>query len=134
MNADLLETDCDVLILAGGSRQIGSHNVAKIAASVIVEVAPNAILESAAQELAGVGKIMVSDLLCAGPALLQSLAEAEQDGTGRRRTALIRRAVRDTWKAVSEAAQHWSVSIPQAARALAIQRVAAILRAQGIPL
>ena len=133
LNADLLETDCDVLVLAGGARQIGSHNLAKIAANVIVEVAPNAIVESVAQELAGVGKIIVSDLLCAGPALLQSLAEAEQDGAGRRRTALIRRAVRDTWKSVSEAARHWSVSIPQAAQTIAIQRVAAILRAQGIP-
>lgn len=134
LNADVLESDCDVLVLAGGARQVGPHNVSRIAARVIVEVAPNAIVETAEQNLAGVGKIVVSDLLCAGPALLQALAEAEQGGPGTRRTALIRRAVRDTWKSVSEAAQHWSVSIPQAALALAIQRVAGILRAQGVPL
>jgi glutamate dehydrogenase (NAD(P)+) len=134
LNADVLETDCDVLVLAGGARQIGSHNVSRIAARVIVEVARNAIVESAMQELAGVGKIIVSNLLCAGPALLQAVAETEQDSPGRRRTALIRRVVRDTWKSVSEAAQHWNVSIPQAARTTAIQRVAAILRAQGLSL
>lgn len=129
MNADVLETDCDVLILAGGDQQIQAQNAGRIRAGIVVEITPGAITETAAREMRK--KLIVPDLVCLGPALLLAVAEANAIGSENRRSAWIRRTLRDTWKSMVEAAERWNCGIAEAARALAIQRVAAILRAKG---
>ena len=131
LNADVLQADCDVLILAGGERQITTQNAAGIRARVILEPTAGAVADGVAQQLCDRGTLLVSDLLCAGPAVLRAVAEAEQIGAGARRMAWIRRCVRETWRNVLEAAQRWKLPAHQAATVLAVQRVAAILRAQG---
>lgn len=132
LNADVLAADCDVLILAAGESQISSVNVSSIRARVILEVPAKAISEPAKAQLTSAGKLIVGDLLCAGPALLTSISERDRSLNGPRLHASIRRAIRATWREVTAAASRWNISCSHAAQTLAIQRVATILRAQGI--
>ena len=134
LNADVIESDCDLLILAGGEQQITSQNVSKIRARVVLEIAPGAVTPSAGQELAADGKVLLDSLLCAGPVLLRAVAQARDLAPANRRIAWIRRAMRSTWKDISDAAGCWNVSPSEAAHGVGIQRVAAILRAQRTPL
>jgi len=46
-NADVLECDCDALVLAAGERQIGSYNGPKIRARAVIELTQGAIAPSA---------------------------------------------------------------------------------------
>lgn len=43
-NADVLECDCDLLVLAAAERQVGSHNAQCIRARTVVELTPNAVI------------------------------------------------------------------------------------------
>jgi glutamate dehydrogenase/leucine dehydrogenase len=133
LNADVLETECDVLVLAGSERQIGTHNAKKIRAGVLVELAPGAVTEEAEQTLSVGGKLILPNLICADPEMLRAAAAAERGGPGSRSKGWMRRVIREMWRGVSEAAAGWNVSIAEASRALAVQRVAAVLRAQGVP-
>lgn len=45
-NADVLESDCDLLILAAAERQVGPHNAAHIGARAILELTENALCVS----------------------------------------------------------------------------------------
>ena len=42
-NADLLESDCDVLVLAAAPRQVGAHNFSHLRARTIIELTQNAL-------------------------------------------------------------------------------------------
>lgn len=132
LNTDVLEAECEVLVLAGSERQIGTYNATKIRAGVLVELVPGAITEEAEQTLSASGKLVLPNLLCAGPEMLRAAAAAERGGPGSRSKGWMRRVIRETWRGVSEAAAGWNVSIAQASTALAVQRVAAVLRAQGV--
>jgi len=132
LNTDVLEADCDVLILAGGARQVHAQNVARVTAPIVVECASGAVTESAEHELSINGKVVISNLVASGPWLLRAIAEAEQVGPGSRRNAWIRRMVRDTWRRVGEAARTWNLPVSEAAQGLAVQRVGSTLRAQGL--
>jgi glutamate dehydrogenase (NAD(P)+) len=133
LNADVLEAECDVLVLAGSDKQIGTHNTKNIKAGVLIQMVPGAITEDAEQTLAANGKLVLPNLLCAGPEMLRAAAAAERGGPGSRSKGWMRRVIRETWRGVSEAAAEWNVSIAEASTALAVQRVAAVLRAQGVP-
>ncbi len=129
LNADVLEAECDVLVLAGGDQQIGAQNASRIRARVVLEIAPGAVVHPATREMSG--KVLVPSLMCMGPALLLAVAEANALGSEKRRSAWIRRTIRDTWHSVVDAAGRWKLPVNDAAQALAMQRVAAILRAQA---
>lgn len=132
INADLLETDCDVLVLAAGARQVASHNDSRIRASVILEAAPQAITPTAKTELSSSGKTIVSDLICGGPRLLYYGSESERATLATRPQPWLRRRIRHTWKEIETAATRWRVPRYQAAQVLAVNRVAEVLRARGI--
>ncbi len=132
LNADVLEGDCDVLVLAGDERQINSKNAHSIGAKVIVEVTPGAITGTAVHILSASDKVVVPAMLCQGAVLLRAVAEVEEIGSGERRSAWIRRQIREGWRNVVSAAQRWNLSVADAALGLGIQRVAAMVRAQGI--
>lgn len=133
LNADVLETECDVLILAGGSQQVQEPNAAKIRARVVLEVHPGAVTQAAGAVLARESRAVISSLLCAGPRLLSSIEASDGSAPPGRREAWLRRTVRETWRTVAETAQQWELSASEAATALAIQRVAATIRAQENP-
>ena len=132
MNADLLESDCDALVLAGGARQIASHHVSRIRARVILEATPQAITPAAKAELNAAGKTVVSDLICDGPRLLYYGSESERGTLATRPQPWLRRRIRHTWKEIENAASRWRVPLPQAAQMLAVDRVAEVVRARGL--
>ena len=132
VNADLLESDCDVLVLASGSHQVAAHNVAGVRARAILEVAPRAITAAAKSELSGAGKIIVSDLICGGLRLLYYGSESERATLATRPQPWLRRRIRRTWPEIQSAANRWHLPIHEAAEMVAVNRVAEVLRARGI--
>ena len=50
-NTEVLESDCDVLVLAAAPRQIAGHNGARIRATLVVELADGAVTESGEKAL-----------------------------------------------------------------------------------
>ena len=132
LNADVLAADCDLLILAGGERQILSTNVKSIQARVVICVARGAITEAAERHMSVCGKTVVSDLLCAGPALLSALSERDRGLSGTRLHAAMRRMIRATWREVVATGERWNVSHSHSGLTVAVQRVASIVRAKGI--
>jgi len=131
-NTDLLESDCDVLVLASGPRQVSMHNASRIRGETILEVTPNAITPSAKVELSAIGKKILSGLICAGPRLLFYGSESERTTLGTRPQPWLRRRIRHTWSEIEFAMRRWSIPVHQAAELLAVNRVAEVLRARGV--
>ncbi len=132
VNADLLESDCDVLVLASAPRQIASHNAAKIRARAILEAAPRAITAEAKLESSAAGKIIVADHFCDGLRLLYYGSESERAALATHPQSWLRRRIRHTWSEIESAATRWRVPLHHAAELLAVNRVAEVLRARGI--
>lgn len=131
-NADVLESDCDVLVLAAAPRQVAAHNGARIQARVILEVAPEAV--TPAGEAALPGSCVLVPHLVAGATRLAIWShewqrgltysaphpqEAEADATARVTHALDR---------VRRLAADQRLSLRQAALMLALSRLASTLR------
>jgi glutamate dehydrogenase (NAD(P)+) len=132
VNADLLESDCDVLVLASGPRQIAPYNAARVRARAILELAAHAITPGAKAELSAAGKTIVSDLVCGGLRLLYHATESQRATLATRPQPWLRRRIRHIWSEIESAAEKWRVKSHQAAEILGVKRVAEVLRARGI--
>jgi glutamate dehydrogenase (NAD(P)+) len=132
LNAELLETDCDILVLAAGAHQVSSHNASRIRARAILEAAPHAISSAAEAELSAAGKIVVSDLVCDGISALYYASEIERGARAVRAEPWLRRRVRNTWSEIENVAAKRQAPLYQAADLLAVERVAEVVRAGGI--
>jgi glutamate dehydrogenase/leucine dehydrogenase len=128
MNTDVLESDCDVLVLAANPNQVGQHNADRIRADVILEIAPQAIAGSAKPILLNASKTIVSNLLCNGVAMLYYASESHCRNLVSAPAACMRKRVRRTWSEIQQAALKWSLPPFQAAEMLAVQRVAEAVR------
>jgi len=132
-SADLLQTPCDILILAGSERSIALPNAAPIQAHVVVEAAPCVLTVAAAKELALRGVNIIPELLAGAGTMLASFfewsknvrnthwssAELDRQLQGRAQTA---------YREVLETAARHSTTARHAAHLLAIGRVAEALR------
>ncbi|MDT8067563.1 MAG: Glu/Leu/Phe/Val dehydrogenase dimerization domain-containing protein [Terriglobia bacterium] len=132
VNADLLESDCDVLVLASSVRQIAPHNAARVRARSILEVTPHAITPAAKTELSAAGRTIVSDLVCGGLRLLYYGTESQRAIFATRPQPWLRRRIRHTWSEIESAGTKWRVPLHQAAEMLAVDRVSEVLRARGV--
>ncbi len=132
VNADLLESDCDVLVLASAARQLTPHNTSRVRAHTILEVAPHAITSAANSGLSAAGKIILSNLICGAPRLLFHGSESERATLATRPQPWLRRRIRHTWSEIQSATIRWHVPVHQAAEMVAVNRVAEVLRARGI--
>jgi len=132
VNADLLESDCDVLVLASAPRQIAPHNAPRVRARSILELAPRAIAAGAKSELSAAGKTIVSELICGGPRLLYYGSESERATLATHPQPWLRRRIRHTWSEIESAVNRWRLPLYQAAELFAINRVAEVLRARGV--
>ncbi|MGE5112163.1 MAG: Glu/Leu/Phe/Val dehydrogenase dimerization domain-containing protein [Acidobacteriaceae bacterium] len=131
VNADLLESACDVLVLANGERQVTAQNAAKIHAGVVLEAASRAISSTAREELSAAGKAIVSNLICGGVRPLYYATESERATLGARTDPWMRRRMHRAWKDIQSAAAKWKVTLSHAAELLAIERVSEVIRARG---
>ena len=131
VNSEVLESDCDALVLASGPHQVGAQNASRIRARVIVEAVPQAISVESKTELNAAGKIIVPDLLCGGLAPLYYCTEADRVRLASSPEPILRRRVRRTWSEVRQAATRWQLPLHIAAEMLAIERVAEAIRIRG---
>ncbi len=132
VNADLIEVDCDVLVLASAPRQVAPHNAPRIRARSVLAVAPHAITTEAKAELSSKGKTILPEMVCGGPRLLFYGSETERERFATRPQPWLRRRIRHTWSEIEAATTKWRVPLHEAAELLAVNRVAEVLRARGI--
>jgi glutamate dehydrogenase (NAD(P)+) len=109
VNADVLESDCDALILAASPHQVSTHNSASIRAKFLVEAVPQAISTEVKSELTSADRA--------------HLAASPQP--------FLRRSIRHMWAQLQQAATRWQLPVHTAAEMLAVQRVADAIRLKG---
>ncbi len=135
-NEELLELDVEILIPAALEGVIGSHNVDRIRAPVIVEVANGPIKGEVDEQLHERGTLVVPDVLANAGGVTVSYFEWVQNRAGyawtleevRSRLAeIIERAFAEIW----ELAQGEKVSLRSAAYTVALRRIAEAIRAHG---
>ncbi len=78
-NADLLECDCDILVLAAASKQITVENAHNIKAKIIIEAANAAIDESANKILEAKNIQIIPDILAGAGGVIVSYFEWTQN-------------------------------------------------------
>lgn len=134
-NDDLLECECDVLVLAAAESQVSPANCGRVKAPIVVETTPGAVCSSALPLIRERGVLVVPELLAGGGYAIGSFIEANRSGaiTPRkpRRNALVRHAIRNAELRVHEFAEKWDVGYPDAALAIGVESVAAAVRASG---
>lgn len=132
-NSEVLESACDVLVAAAAERQVNCQNASRIRASLLLETIPNAITPAAAPILASRGITIIPALLGAAPRMLAWFAEwqhglhyaaPEQTAT----ESLIRHKLTEVFHRAQSAAASHKLSLPDACRLLALEKLAAKLR------
>lgn len=131
-NPDVLECECDLLILAAAERQIGGHNAARIRARAILELTQGALTH--AGELAlPVSCVVVPHLLAAAAQLAvwshewqRGLAFAAPDPQAAE--AESRTLVLHAFERVRRLSVDRGISLRRAAQMLALSRLASSLR------
>lgn len=82
-NEELLETDCDILVLAALENQITAENADKIKAKIILELANGPITPEADEILARKGVIVIPDILANAGGVTVSYFEMLQNATNK---------------------------------------------------
>jgi glutamate dehydrogenase (NADP+) len=135
-NEELLELDVDVLVAAAIENVIGSHNVERIRAPVLAEVANGPIAGEADERLHERGITVLPDVLTNAGGVTVSWFEWVQNRQGwpwtledvRARLAeVLGRAFSEVWAIAEEEKR----SLRGAAYALALRRIAEAIEAQG---
>jgi len=132
-NAEVLEGDCDVLVLAAAPRQVTTANAAHIRAPLVVEAVEDAITPSAAQLLEKRGTIVVPAILAGAGATAAAYLEWSLN-VGHEGFLLdgveenIRLRMEAAYREARRAAQRDSISLRRGALVAAVEKVAAALR------
>jgi len=130
-NAELLEADVDILVLAALENQITIANADKIKAKYIVELANGPIDLAADKYLDAKGTIIVPDILANSGGVIVSYFEWAQNRTGQILDEeylknLLEKKMRNNWKRMFTLyKEKGNVSLRQAAYILAVRRVLA---------
>ncbi|HYN16204.1 MAG TPA: Glu/Leu/Phe/Val dehydrogenase [Terriglobales bacterium] len=132
-NAEVLETGCDVLVLAAAPRQVTAANAAHIRASLVIEAVEGAITGAAEQALDERGAIVVPALLAGAGATAAAYLEWSLnlghegfllDGVEEN----IRLRMEAAYREARRAAQRYKVNLRRGALLAAVEKVAAALR------
>jgi len=132
-NAELLETGCDVLVLAAAPRQITAANAVRIHAPLVVEAVEDAITRAANEILEEHGVTVVPALLAGAGATAAAYLEWSRnlqhegfllDGVEEN----IRLRMEAAYGEAHRAAQRYHVSLRRGALIAAVEKVAAALR------
>ena len=131
VNADVLESDCEVLVLAAGPNQVTPQNSRHIRARVLVEAAPQGISPEVKSDLSSDGKLILSDLMCGGLRPLIYCTAPDRARLAAPTRPFLRRSIRSMWSEVQAAATRWQLPLHTAAEMLAVHRVASAIRLRG---
>jgi glutamate dehydrogenase/leucine dehydrogenase len=135
-NADVLESECDVLVLAATERQITTTNAGQIRAPLVIEATRGAITRPAEEALAGRGTKVVPYLIATAGAFVAAYLEwAQNTGStlapGQKLRDTVATSVRALYNEVITATGQHHLSPRRATLLLAVQRVAAQMRLSG---
>jgi glutamate dehydrogenase (NAD(P)+) len=135
-NADVLEAECDVLVLAATERQITTTNAGRIRARLVIEATRGAITKPAEEALAGRRIKVVPYLIATAGAMVAAYLEWAQNTCStlapeQRLGDTIATRLRGLYDEVSTAAERYHLSPRRAAMLLAVRRVATQMRLAG---
>lgn len=136
-NAELLELDLDILVLAALENQITAVNADKVKAKYIVELANGPIDLVADKILDAAGKIIVPDVLANSGGVIVSYFEWAQNRTGQildeeYLKGLLEKKMRANWEKMFVLyKEKMNVSLRQAAYILAVRRILAAKHWRG---
>lgn len=136
-NAELLEMDCDLLILAALENQVTKDNAAKIKAKYILELANGPIDLEGDVILKERGVPVIPDILANAGGVTVSYFEAVQNTANFYWTAeevdqKLVRQMTEAWQRVESASQKYTCSLREAAFIVAMQRVEAAMITRGL--
>jgi glutamate dehydrogenase len=135
-NAELLELDCDVLVLSAMENQVTKDNAANIKAKVILELANGPTTPEADEILANNGVIVIPDILANAGGVTVSYFELVQNQMnfywsaeeiqGRLKELMVR-----AWKDVHELSKKHHSTLREAAFISALKRLEASMKMRG---
>ncbi|MDZ7689966.1 MAG: Glu/Leu/Phe/Val dehydrogenase [Balneolaceae bacterium] len=136
-NDELLQMECDVLIPAAKEDQISKKNADKIQARIIAEGANGPVTANADSILEANGIMVVPDILANAGGVTVSYFEWVQDRQGyfwteERVNRRLNRMMRDAFDNLFGVAEHYDITLRQAAYVYAIDKVAKTLKIRGI--
>ena len=135
-NAELLESDCDVLIPAAMENQIVKENAARIQAPVILELANGPITPEADDVLNSDGKTVIPDILANAGGVTVSYFEWVQNKAGfyweldevhNRLRPIMEKETRRVWKVKAEK----GIDMRTAAYVHSLDRIASAIASRG---
>jgi glutamate dehydrogenase (NAD(P)+) len=132
-NAEVLESGCDVLVLAAATRQVTTGNAARIRASLMIEVVEGAITLAAERVLEERGAIVVPALLAGAGVTAAAYLEWSLN-LGHEAFLLdgveenIRQRTQAAFRQARRAAQCYNTKLRRGALLAAVEKVAAALR------
>lgn len=132
-NAEVLESDCDVLITAAATRQVNAQNAARIQAPLVLEALHNAVTPAAATILHTRGATLIPSLLGTAPATLAWFAEWQHSllystpEQGQVENTL-RQQLAGAFQRARGTTERRQSTLPEACFLLALEQLAAVLR------
>jgi len=134
-NADLLATECDILILGALENQVHAENADAVKAKVILELANGPITPEADEILARKGVPVIPDILSNAGGVTVSYFELVQNKANFYWSAeevqeRLKPIMIDAWQAVEGNAKKYNCTYREAAFITAIARIEAAIRAR----
>jgi glutamate dehydrogenase (NAD(P)+) len=132
-NAEVLETGCDVLVLAAAPRQVTAANAAHIGAPLVIEAVEGAITNAAEQMLEERGSVAVPALVAGAGATAAAYLEWSLN-LGHEGCLLdgveenIRLRIEAAYHEAQQAAQRYQANLRRGALLAAVEKVATTLR------
>lgn len=132
-NADVLQAECDVLILAAAPRQVTHQNAARIRTPLVIEVTPGGVTNEAATILEEHGTTIVPSILASAGATAAAYLEWSRnlghegfllDGVEEN----VRLYIETAYNTARQAAAQDGLSLRRGAMLAAVEKVGAALR------
>ncbi len=137
-NAELLESEVDILVLAALENQITADNASRVKAKMIVELANGPINYAADKILAEKGTVIIPDILANSGGVIVSYFEWAQNRTGQILDEeylrnLLEKKMKTNWRRVFNKRSEFiqSVTYREAAYALAIEKIISAAKQRG---
>lgn len=136
-NEDVLELDCDVLILAALESQVDEKNASKIKAKILLEVANGPITPDAEVKLIKKGKIILPDILANTGGVIVSYFEMVQNKQNYYWDSTevemkLKKKIIESWKRVQAARLQYKCTEREAAFIVALTKLKDIFVLRGI--
>lgn len=135
-NNELLEMDCDILVLSALENQVTKDNAANIKASIVLELANGPTTPEADEILREKGVIVIPDILANAGGVTVSYFELVQNEANFYWSATeveerLERIMVDAWRAVSDTAKKHNATLREAAFIVALRRIEDAMLARG---